>query len=70
MSAPSPDADQLTLLADAIANVGYWTWWAQELPDVFQLEFAGTQLYLALPASPDQPPSSLVVFASRSSEPV
>lgn len=61
----TPDADQLALLADAIADVGYWTWWAQELPDVFQVEFAGAQLYFAPPVSPDQPPSSRVALQFR-----
>lgn len=64
-AAPISGADQLALLADAISDVGCWTWWAQELPDVFQLEFAGTQLYLAPPASPDQPPSSRVALQFR-----
>lgn len=61
-AAPTPDADQLALLADAISDVGYWTWWAQKLPDTFQVEFAAAQLYFAPPASPDQPPPSLVAL--------
>lgn len=58
----APDADQLALLADAISDVGYWTWWAQKLPDIFQVEFAGTQLYFAPPAAPDEPPSSRIAL--------
>ncbi|RZJ94071.1 MAG: hypothetical protein EOO60_03815, partial [Hymenobacter sp.] len=57
-----PGADQLALLADAISDVGYWTWWAQLLPDAFQVEFAGTQLHFSPPTSPDQPPPSRVAL--------
>lgn len=38
---------QLELLADAISDVGYWTWWVSDFPKIFQIEFSGTQLYLA-----------------------
>jgi hypothetical protein len=40
----------LEALAEAIRDVGYWKWWTAELPDVFQLEFGGTQLYSPPPA--------------------
>jgi hypothetical protein len=37
--------DHLAVLANAISDVGYWSWWARERPDMFQLKFGGTQLY-------------------------
>lgn len=65
ITTPIPNTDQLALLADAISDVGYWTWWAQNLPDVFQVEYAGTQLYFAPATSSDQPPSSRVALQFR-----
>jgi hypothetical protein len=37
--------EQLDILADAISDVGRWRWWVAELPQLFQLEFSGTQLW-------------------------
>jgi hypothetical protein len=56
-----PDAEQLELLADAISDVGYWSWWTHDLPDGFQLEFGGTQLYFP-PASSDKPPQTQIAL--------
>ena len=34
MTTPKPiaDAELLAQLADAISDVGYWSWWTHELP--------------------------------------
>jgi hypothetical protein len=53
-SEPLSEADQLALLADAISDIGYWSWWTAALPDAFQLVFGGTQLYFP-PTSADKP---------------
>lgn len=60
-NAPPSDADLLVQLADAISDVGYWSWWTHELPELFQLEFGGTQLYFP-PASADLPPRTQIAL--------
>ena len=55
------DAAHLALLADAISDVGYWSWWTQELPELFQIEFGGTQLYFP-PLSADNPPQTRIAL--------
>lgn len=47
------------LLAEAICDIGYWSWWAARLPDFIQLEFGGTQLYFP-PAAENQPPRTKI----------
>ena len=49
------------ILVDAIADVGYWRWWVSELPDHFQLEFGGVQLFID-PKEKGKPPSSLLAL--------
>jgi hypothetical protein len=44
------------ILERAISDVGYWTWWTQDFPKSFQVEFGGTQLWNP-PKAPDKPPS-------------
>jgi len=39
------EIENLEILGDAISDVGYWSWWVTELPNIFQIEFGGTQLY-------------------------
>ena len=56
--------DQLALLADAISDIGYWSWWTAALPDTFQLEFGGTQLYFP-PTSTDKPPQTQIALQFR-----
>lgn len=51
----------LPVLEDAISDVGYWRWWDEALPDIFQVEFGGVQLYFPSAAA-DQPPSSVVAL--------
>lgn len=53
------DHDSLEILADAVSDLGYWSWWAEKLPDSFQIEFGGTQLYFP-PQSPDRPPQTRI----------
>jgi hypothetical protein len=50
------DADPRDILANAIADVGFWRWWEQVFPNVFQLEFGGVQLWSPAPAE-DRPPN-------------
>ena len=59
-----PKSDHLETLAEAISDVGYWTWWAEKLPEVFQIEFGGSQLYFPA-TSPDTPPQSKVAVQFR-----
>src|SRR5688500_10715695 len=55
------DSELLHILADAISDLGYWSWWAEQLPDVFQIEFGGTQLYFP-PETPDSPPQTRIAI--------
>lgn len=52
---PMNQKELLGTLADAIADVGYWAWWVSNLPDKFQIEFGGTQLYIASGDNNDPP---------------
>ncbi|AHM59233.1 hypothetical protein D770_04830 [Flammeovirgaceae bacterium 311] len=58
------EKDHLEILADAISDVGYWTWWAEKLPDVYQIEFGGSQLYFP-PTDPEHPPQSRIAVQFR-----
>jgi hypothetical protein len=51
--------DQLEILADAISDIGYWSWWTEQLPELFQIEFGGTQLYFP-PTNSDTPPQTQI----------
>jgi hypothetical protein len=51
----------LTVLEEAISDVGYWRWWTDALPDVFQVEFGGVQMHFP-PSSPELPPNSVVAL--------
>ncbi|HEX7858879.1 MAG TPA: hypothetical protein VF773_00990 [Verrucomicrobiae bacterium] len=37
--------DAFEILEDAIPDCGYWRWWAANLPNSFQVEFGGVQLF-------------------------
>jgi len=54
-------SNPLDLLANAISDVGYWRWWTEQLPDLFQIEFGGVQLYFP-PSEPGQTPSSIIAI--------
>jgi putative transposase len=51
----------IEILESAISDVGYWRWWVADLPERFQLEFGGAQLWSPPPA-PDRPPSGLIAI--------
>ncbi|MCR5861980.1 hypothetical protein LRS05_07440 [Flavobacterium sp. J372] len=55
------DVDNLSILANAISDVGLWTWWDATLPQVFQIEFNRTQLYFEASA-PDKAPSNQIAL--------
>jgi hypothetical protein len=48
-------------LVSVISDVGYWRWWSERLPELFQLEFGGVQIYVP---SDDKtkPPSGLLAL--------
>lgn len=54
-------ADGIKVLEEAISDVGYWTWWTAELPDIFQVEFGGTQLWNN-PLDAGKPPSGQIAL--------
>jgi hypothetical protein len=54
-------SEHLTILEGAIADVGYWRWWAEKLPNAFQVEFGGVQLWNP-PTEDDGPPSGVVAL--------
>jgi hypothetical protein len=54
-------SNHLSILESAIADVGYWRWWAHKLPTAFQVEFGGVQLWNP-PTEKDGPPSGVVAL--------
>ncbi|RZM30355.1 MAG: hypothetical protein EOO88_01315 [Pedobacter sp.] len=52
---------QLEILADAISDVGYWTWWVEQLPEMFQAEFGGIQLYFPSESIEEAPASRVAL---------
>lgn len=54
--------ESLSIIEDAISDVGYWNWWAESLPKRFQLEFDGTQL-LCSKLEEDKPPSTRIALS-------
>lgn len=54
-------SEHLTILENAISDVGYWRWWAEKLPTAFQVEFGGVQLWNP-PTEQDGPPSGVVAL--------
>ncbi len=57
----SLEEQNLNTLANAICDVGYWSWWVTELPELIQVEFGGTQLYFP-PDDPLNHPSSQIAI--------
>ncbi|WP_162127683.1 hypothetical protein [Flavobacterium phycosphaerae] len=51
----------LQMLGDAICDVGYWSWWTSDLPNIVQIEFGGTQLYFP-PKDNSEPPNSQIAI--------
>jgi hypothetical protein len=58
------NTEMLSILESAISDVGAWTWWTAELPDVIQLEFSGTQLWNP-PTAEGKPPSGQIALRFR-----
>ncbi len=56
----SMNTEELDILADAISDVGCWSWWATDLPNRVQLEFADTQL--VVPSDNSQPISAKIAI--------
>lgn len=56
--------EHLPALESAISDVGHWTWWTASLPDMFQVEFGGTQLW-SPPLGEGKPPSGQIVLRFR-----
>jgi hypothetical protein len=48
-------------LVSAIRDTGVWRWWTERLPDIFQIEFSGVQLYMP-PEDKNKPPSSILAL--------
>ncbi len=51
----------LSILEEAISDVGYWRWWVEAMPRAFQVEFGGVQLHFP-PSPPDKPPNSVTAL--------
>lgn len=49
------------ILASAIADVGYWSWWAAKIPDFVQIEFGWTQLWSS-PIQVGAPPTNQIAL--------
>jgi len=49
------------ILEESISDVGYWSWWNSDFPNLFQLEFSGVQLWNS-PLQKEQPPSSTIAL--------
>jgi hypothetical protein len=56
--------EYLAALESAISDVGGWTWWTANLPDAFQVEFTGTQLWNP-PSAEGKPPSGQIALRFR-----
>lgn len=54
-------SNKLEVLEEAISDVGYWSWWAEKLPEAFQLEFGGTHIW-SPPINSSSPPSGQVAL--------
>lgn len=54
------------ILEDAITDCGCWRWWTGKLPDSFQVEFGGVQLFQQPPEA-SRPPSA--IYALRFMQP-
>lgn len=56
--------EHLPVLESAISDVGCWTWWAADLPKVFQVEFGWVQLWNP-PSGEGKPPSNRIALRFR-----
>ncbi len=53
--------EHLAALESAISDVGCWAWWTSSLPETFQVEFNGAQLWNP-PDGEGRPPSSQIAL--------
>lgn len=53
--------NDIEILADAISDVGVWTWWQSDSPEYIQIEFNGTQLWNP-PTEAGHPPSGKIAL--------
>lgn len=53
--------EKLEILEEAISDIGYWSWWAEKLPEAFQIEIGGTHIW-SPPKSTDTPPSGQIAL--------
>jgi hypothetical protein len=60
-------AEDYSKLISAISDVGYWRWWSERLPEMFQIEFGGVQIYVPLGDSAKPPSGLLAIRFSRPS---
>jgi hypothetical protein len=56
--------EHLPALESAISDVGHWTWWTADLPESFQVEFDGTQIWNP-PLGEKKPPSGQIALRFR-----
>ena len=54
-------SSSLRILEDAISDVGRWSWWVENFPELFQLEFQGVQLWNP-PVKEGKPPSGQIAI--------
>jgi len=54
-------SSSVRILEDAISDVGYWSYWAEKFPGIFQLEFRGVQLWNP-PLKEGKPPSGQIAI--------
>ena len=55
------EIDPIDALADAVSDVGYWNWWDSALPDAFQVNFGGIQLWIPAIEEGEAPESHIAI---------
>jgi hypothetical protein len=43
------------IFTNALTGAGTWSWWDENLPDLFQIEFDAVKLWIPFPDAPDTP---------------
>ena len=51
----------LEVLENAICDIGWWSWWTAELPNILQIEFGGTQLYFEKTQNENPPNNQIAI---------
>jgi hypothetical protein len=57
--------EALEILENSISDVEYWRWWTESLPDYFQVEFGGVQLWTP-PTQENRPPPGIIALRFES----